>query len=155
MPPAGFEPAIPVSERSQTHALDRAATGIGTGRLRPKLVTFHKSNLIKQASQCINANLYRRLANKTYGRNEFLGCFSTGKNNPNFCQFPQFRRLVTALKILIDLNITLCANPTLNFIQIFVFWFGLVYINSHFKVINETSYMYRAYTKEWCGFKSE
>jgi hypothetical protein len=26
---AGFEPTIPVSERPQTHALDRAATGIG------------------------------------------------------------------------------------------------------------------------------
>jgi hypothetical protein len=29
MPPAGFEPAIAASERPQTHALDRAATGIG------------------------------------------------------------------------------------------------------------------------------
>jgi hypothetical protein len=29
MPPVGFEPAIPVSERPQTHALDRAATAIG------------------------------------------------------------------------------------------------------------------------------
>ena len=29
MPPAGFEPAIPASVRPQTHALDRAATGIG------------------------------------------------------------------------------------------------------------------------------
>jgi hypothetical protein len=29
MPPAGFDSAIPVSERPQTHALDRAATGIG------------------------------------------------------------------------------------------------------------------------------
>ena len=29
MPPAGFEPAIPASERPQTHALDHAATGIG------------------------------------------------------------------------------------------------------------------------------
>ena len=29
MPPAGFEPAIPASERPQDHALDRAATGIG------------------------------------------------------------------------------------------------------------------------------
>jgi hypothetical protein len=29
MPPVGFEPAIPASERTQTHALDRAATGIG------------------------------------------------------------------------------------------------------------------------------
>ena len=28
MPPAGFEPAIPASERPQTHALDRVATGI-------------------------------------------------------------------------------------------------------------------------------
>ena len=29
MPPAGFEPTIPANERSQTQALDRAATGIG------------------------------------------------------------------------------------------------------------------------------
>jgi hypothetical protein len=29
MPPAGVEPAIPESERPQTHAWDRAATGIG------------------------------------------------------------------------------------------------------------------------------
>jgi hypothetical protein len=29
MPPAGFETTIPASERPQTHALDRAATGIG------------------------------------------------------------------------------------------------------------------------------
>jgi len=30
MPPAGFEPATPEKERSQTHALDGAATGTGT-----------------------------------------------------------------------------------------------------------------------------
>jgi hypothetical protein len=29
MPPVGFEPAIPASERPQTHAWHRAATGIG------------------------------------------------------------------------------------------------------------------------------
>jgi hypothetical protein len=29
MPPMGFEPTIPVSERPKTHALDRTATGIG------------------------------------------------------------------------------------------------------------------------------
>ena len=29
MPQAEFEPAISASERPQTHALDRAATGIG------------------------------------------------------------------------------------------------------------------------------
>jgi hypothetical protein len=28
MLPAGFEPTIPVNERPQTHALERAATGI-------------------------------------------------------------------------------------------------------------------------------
>ena len=35
MPPAGFEPTIPASERPQTHALDRAATGIGQLELFP------------------------------------------------------------------------------------------------------------------------
>ena len=30
MPPVGFEPAIPASERPQTYALDRSATGTGT-----------------------------------------------------------------------------------------------------------------------------
>jgi len=29
MPLAGFEPAIPSSERPQTHTLDHVATGIG------------------------------------------------------------------------------------------------------------------------------
>jgi hypothetical protein len=29
MPPVGFEPTIPVSERPKTHVLDRTATGIG------------------------------------------------------------------------------------------------------------------------------
>jgi hypothetical protein len=29
MPPAVFEPTIPGKERPMTHALDRAATGIG------------------------------------------------------------------------------------------------------------------------------
>jgi hypothetical protein len=33
MPPPGFEPAIPASERPQTHALDCAATGIGYNKL--------------------------------------------------------------------------------------------------------------------------
>ena len=28
MPPAAFEPAIPVCERPQTHALEREATGV-------------------------------------------------------------------------------------------------------------------------------
>ena len=31
MPPVGFEPTISAGERPQTYALDRAATGTGTG----------------------------------------------------------------------------------------------------------------------------
>jgi len=38
MPPAGFESAIPVSERTQTHALDRAATGIGLLKMYAVLI---------------------------------------------------------------------------------------------------------------------
>jgi len=33
MPPVGFEPTISAGERPQTHALDRAATGIGVPQL--------------------------------------------------------------------------------------------------------------------------
>jgi len=32
LPPAELEPAIPATERSQTHTLDRAATGIGVSK---------------------------------------------------------------------------------------------------------------------------
>ena len=32
MPPAGFEPTIPASERPQTYAFDRATTGTGDHR---------------------------------------------------------------------------------------------------------------------------
>jgi hypothetical protein len=47
MPHAGFEPAIQASERLQTHALDREATGIRTillneiGVLMRPARTFH------------------------------------------------------------------------------------------------------------------
>ena len=33
MPPAGFEPAIPVGDRPQTHALDSSATAIGSSEV--------------------------------------------------------------------------------------------------------------------------
>jgi hypothetical protein len=45
MLPAGFETTIPVSERPQTYALDRAATGIGKikfqGPIMVHLFFFH------------------------------------------------------------------------------------------------------------------
>jgi hypothetical protein len=34
--PVGFEPTIAAGERSQTYALDRAATGIGSPRILPE-----------------------------------------------------------------------------------------------------------------------
>jgi len=44
MPPVGFEPTIPASQPLQTHALDRAATGIGHTHL-----TIAKSIVINAA----------------------------------------------------------------------------------------------------------
>ena len=44
MPPVGFEPTISAGERPQTYALNRAATGTGTGvelRLKKKTFVFH------------------------------------------------------------------------------------------------------------------
>jgi hypothetical protein len=35
MPSVGFQPTLPASERPLTHAIDRAATGIGTWKYRP------------------------------------------------------------------------------------------------------------------------
>jgi len=40
-PPAGFGPSIPASERPQTHAFDRAATGIGTTAVLKREVHFN------------------------------------------------------------------------------------------------------------------
>jgi len=39
MPPAGLEPTIPASERPQTHAVDRTATGIGIESVRSVIST--------------------------------------------------------------------------------------------------------------------
>ena len=39
MPPVGFEPTISAGERPQTHALDRAATGIGTAYISSALIS--------------------------------------------------------------------------------------------------------------------
>jgi hypothetical protein len=41
MPWAGFEPTIPASERPQTHALDRAATGIGEPHIHLTVISLY------------------------------------------------------------------------------------------------------------------
>jgi hypothetical protein len=48
MLPAGFEPTIPASERPQTYALDRAATGIGC-----------PSSYFYKNTTCLNVSLLR------------------------------------------------------------------------------------------------
>jgi hypothetical protein len=47
MPPAGFTPAISASERPQTHALDRAAIGIGINFVVPIFNNFIHSAYIE------------------------------------------------------------------------------------------------------------
>ena len=48
MSPAGFELTIPVSERPQTHALDRAATGIGGSYpYKRKILQNYKTSVSK------------------------------------------------------------------------------------------------------------
>jgi hypothetical protein len=44
MPPTGFESAIPVSERLQTDALDRAATRIGSLKMYAVLIFCEERN---------------------------------------------------------------------------------------------------------------
>ena len=46
--PAGFEPALPASQRPQTHALDRADTGIGSNFLNPTGHVMHQQFNIQQ-----------------------------------------------------------------------------------------------------------
>ena len=69
MTPAGFEPAIPACERPQTHALDRAATGIGTQNI--SFLTYQEeisldfawhSNLIAQVSCYLLIECSRKVA---------------------------------------------------------------------------------------------
>ena len=48
MPPAGFEPVIPASERPQSHALDRAATGIGTNIIIIAIIIISEQTYIKE-----------------------------------------------------------------------------------------------------------
>ena len=44
MSPAGFEPAIPASERPQTHALDPAATDISGSKVRSVIVQAEQTS---------------------------------------------------------------------------------------------------------------
>ena len=66
--PAGFEPAIPGSERPQNHALDRAATGIGTSVNMPgeSVCRCHTEASVNVATEtfceCVHMEHFRRCA---------------------------------------------------------------------------------------------
>jgi hypothetical protein len=73
MPPTGFEPASPANERPQTHALDCAATEIGTTIIRPDkynckiYVTRHRQGV--SISKVVDYKLKARsLIPETYWR---------------------------------------------------------------------------------------
>jgi len=59
MPPAGFGPVIPASERPRTQALDRAATGTGSKPSKPYILDtvvriLHRSCLTSIALYTLN-----------------------------------------------------------------------------------------------------
>jgi hypothetical protein len=67
MPPAGFETTVPVSERPQTYALDRAATGTGNSTLIPVLFrdrcVYIINYMMLKTEECVDRLLtdyYRR-----------------------------------------------------------------------------------------------
>jgi hypothetical protein len=64
MSPTKFEPAIPASEKSQTHALDGAATGIGAYSVRLQLNALWEITLAEElALEEITDLLQERLRN--------------------------------------------------------------------------------------------
>jgi len=73
MPPAGFEPTIPASERPQTHALDCAATGTGIQNKRQlypiKLanVSIHVSTASSVLTRNILQNMLEHLCKQCFG----------------------------------------------------------------------------------------
>ena len=56
MSPVGFEPTIPASERLETHALDRTATGVGSYNdlIYYKLLTSLQSQVLGILSELHN-----------------------------------------------------------------------------------------------------
>jgi len=67
MPPAGFEPTVPASERMQTHTLARAATGIGSWNyLGTRIMTDMFTRVWKAAVVALRKAHFGHLPNKAY-----------------------------------------------------------------------------------------
>jgi len=78
MPPAGFEPTIPASERSPTHALDREATGNGCCPVN--LVAYPK--ITTSVRYCTNCQLLIPRLPLLYGTVPTVSCLS---HDYHFC----------------------------------------------------------------------
>jgi hypothetical protein len=84
MPPAGFEPAIPTSERLQTLTLDQSATGVGAIEIFYRPIE-DQDGLCRSGSMCcwtvggvtrmeewrVTMIMYRNLLEKPLGRHSF------------------------------------------------------------------------------------
>jgi len=81
MPPVGFEPTIPASERPQTHVLDRAATGIdSTLDIPPQIAANKQWNCIRFCMYYNTINQLTRLECYIKSRQQESALFS-----PNIC----------------------------------------------------------------------
>ena len=64
MPPVGFEPTISAGERPQTRALDRTATGTGTGTIlcgfNSRTAAIHRFSKKHFEITCVQRGLFRR-----------------------------------------------------------------------------------------------
>jgi hypothetical protein len=70
MPPPEFEPVIPAGERPLTHALDRAATGIGSYFSYTLLIKLHAG---KEKEMVMKHLLYLDLSE--YAMNQKKKCY--------------------------------------------------------------------------------
>ena len=66
MPPAGFEPAIPASERPQTHASDRVTTAISRwrilqGKIIQKEIMHARRNNLGTSAECKTRGVFALL----------------------------------------------------------------------------------------------
>jgi len=89
MPSSGFEPAVPASERPQTYALERAATGIGDQEL-PRLKRLALLNSIKHAKtvHCLpsrNRKTRKKVFVRELFRKESFVHFVRPNNNLKTC----------------------------------------------------------------------
>jgi hypothetical protein len=78
MPPAGFEPAIPASERLRTHAVDCADGGIGLTHIYILItaivvvVTFKEGHRLRVASQNLHSRRFPGIQTSGGGGGFFL-----------------------------------------------------------------------------------